>query len=131
MQTPEGRTEVFLTRGTDSCLYLFPRETWETLRRQFSGSSFGSEDERRVLRLFFASVAHELCDKQGRLTLPENLRDLVGLKSEAVFVGVQDHVELWEPARWKKYCAEGAADYESSLDRYSDRMKENGLNSGY
>jgi MraZ protein len=51
-------------------------------------------------------------DVQGRIRIPQELAQLAGLAQEAVLLGVQDHLELWDRKRWEKYLAEQSARYD-------------------
>ena len=42
-------------------------------------------------------------DKQGRILIPGNLRDYAGLTREAMLIGVNDHVEIWDSETWERY----------------------------
>ncbi len=60
-------------------------------------------------------------DKQGRILLPQNLRDFAGLEGEAVIIGAMTRVEIWSKENWKKCNERAAKDYESTLKKLSER----------
>ena len=45
---------------------------------------------------------HNDCDKQGRIQIPENLVKIAGLKTDIVFVGLKDRIELWDTAKYEE-----------------------------
>jgi MraZ protein len=90
----------------DGPLAIFPRAAWEELAAQASGlARVGDARAREFARSLF-STAYELeLDSQGRVLLPAGLRELVGLGTDVVVVGLNTHVELWSPDRWASYSA--------------------------
>jgi MraZ protein len=64
---------------------------------------FSKSKTRGLLRVMLSS-AHELpVDSAGRILLPPVLRQHGDLSQDVVFVGVNDHVELWDRDRWNEY----------------------------
>ena len=41
-------------------------------------------------------------DNNGRIRIPTELRELVGIGREVRLISVLDRIELWEPERWKR-----------------------------
>ena len=98
--------EAHLCRWLDGCLAIFPRAAWEQLAGQISSlARVGDSRARGLARSVFASAFPVELDGQGRVLVPANLREQVGLGSDAVVVGLNDHVELWSPDRWGSYSA--------------------------
>lgn len=93
----------FMTRGFDGSLFLFPKDRWDVIRGE--ASRYSSMDSRAVdfRRMFFGSVAEVRPDGQGRIPVPQHLREHAGIEKEAVLVGCEDHLELWSRDGWKKY----------------------------
>src|SRR5215813_11519499 len=57
-------------------------------------------------RVFFASASDEVPDKQGRVTIPQGLRDYAGLQRECVVIGANTRLEIWDNAAWTGYLAD-------------------------
>lgn len=69
--------------------------------------------ERRVfLRQLHSRAQHGLADKQGRLVLPDDLCQQVGLKGEVALIGGRGRFEIWNVARWKNAHAEETPTYQ-------------------
>src|SRR5207247_10192962 len=87
---------AWLTIGQDGCLFVFPRVEWE--RRSDEVASFPLSDTaaRAYSRLFFGSSDEAGLDGQGRLTIPQRLRDRVGIGKDVVVRGVRGRLEVWE-----------------------------------
>lgn len=95
----------FLTRGLDGCLWLFPIETWGRVSTELETTQLTRRDARTLDRLLYTGTEGKL-DKQGRILIPQHLRDHAGLDDKSVvIVGVKNRLELWSPARWRAVTA--------------------------
>jgi len=94
---------LYLTPGTDGSLALYTEGTLAELAARLSAASPAAEDVRAFGRLFYARAQAVELDSQGRVRIPQELFELAGLEKEAVLIGVQDHLELWERGRWERY----------------------------
>lgn len=92
---------IILTRGFERCLQAFPRPTWERLRERVSGLSLGSEESRLLRRLLFSGAADVEVDRQGRILVPQNLREYAGLGEQVVLAGMDTFFEVWSSERWR------------------------------
>lgn len=93
---------VVITRGFDRCLMGFPRGTWTTLAEQVSGLSLGQGDARNLRRLLFSGAADVQLDRQGRILIPQNLREYAGLGEQVIVAGLNTHFEIWSAERWRE-----------------------------
>ena len=104
---------IVLTRGLDGCLYAFRRPDWDRLveSRLASLDPFSPEG-RRIQRHFFSGAAEADLDRQGRVMVPRELIEHAGLGREVVVAGVNDRLEIWDRAAWRKELAavEGSAE---------------------
>ena len=93
----------FLAPGDNQSILLFDREGWAHLR-QNAGKAGQSETEALAFRRIFFSLAEESRpDPQGRMPLPEHLRNHAGINKEAVVIGVDDHLEVWNREAWDAF----------------------------
>ncbi|MGI8476438.1 MAG: division/cell wall cluster transcriptional repressor MraZ [Thermomicrobiales bacterium] len=90
-----------LTRGIDRCLSLYPISAWAPLAEKVSALPLSDPDARNFRRMVFAEAADLELDGQGRLLLPPDLRQYAEIEREAVVVGVNTHIEIWNPERWQ------------------------------
>lgn len=93
---------LVLTRGFDRCLQAFPRSVWQTLSERISSLSLGREEVRNLRRLIFSGAAEVDFDRQGRILIPQNLREYAQLREQAVIAGLNTHFELWATERWSE-----------------------------
>jgi len=103
-----------LTRGMDSCLTVYPMETWER-KAQALDNIADPRKRHAVERQFFAAAFEVELDAQGRIVIPPKLRKYAGLNGEAMIVGTRDRFEIWSSERWQSYLDELAAEDLSEL----------------
>jgi MraZ protein len=92
---------LVLTRGFDQCLQVFPRVVWQSLAERISALSLGHEEARNLRRLIFSGAAEVEPDRQGRILIPQNLREYATLKEQVVVAGLNTHFEIWALERWQ------------------------------
>jgi len=91
---------MVLTRGFDQCLQAFPRPVWQQLAQKVSSLSLGSPEARNLRRILFSNAAEVEVDRQGRILVPQNLREYAGLAEQVVITGMDTFFELWSADRW-------------------------------
>ncbi len=92
-----------VTRGLDNCLFIFPSEQWKKIAEKLSNQPLGKSNARALSRLMLAGAMEVDFDSQGRVTLPEYLRDFAGIKRKAVVAGLFNRLEIWDETAWGKY----------------------------
>jgi MraZ protein len=101
---------VVVTRGLDHCLVIYPLDVWQGIADKVTALPITDPRGRALRRLFFADASHVELDRQGRVLLPDRLREYAGLEltSDAVIVGLHSYLELWSPQRWEQENAQQA-----------------------
>ena len=80
-------------------LVVFPQKEWAENEEKLSTlNAFNKEDRTRIREFYSRATDCEM--KSGKILLPLNLRDIAGLKKEAVLVGMSKTFEIWSPERW-------------------------------
>jgi MraZ protein len=98
---------VVVTRGLDGCLFAFRRADWDRLvESRLATLDPLSEEGRRLNRFFFSGAAEAELDKQGRVMVPAPLIEHASLGRDVVVAGVNDRLEIWDRAAWRKELAE-------------------------
>lgn len=92
-----------VTRGLDSCLFLYTKREWQTLAKKLASLPFAQANTRAFARLMLAGAMDVEVDKQGRVMLPEYLRHYAGIAKEIVVAGLYNRLELWDRAKWNEY----------------------------
>ena len=84
-----------VTRGIDSCLFVYPKETWLKITSKLNELSFTKKDVRSFQRFFLSAATVCEFDKQGRINITSPLIDYADLSKECVIIGVNDRIEIW------------------------------------
>lgn len=115
--------KFILTKGLDNCLYIYPMEEWNKFQDKLTGLPVANKDARAFVRYFFSSAAECEVDKQGRLTIPQNLREHAKIDKELVTIGVLSKIEIWSKQEWDNY-NEGA---NLGPEEIAEKMAEFGI----
>ena len=112
-----------VTRGLDSSLFLYPKEEWDKLAQKLAGLPLGHANSRAFARLMLAGAMDAELDKQGRVILPEYLRQYAGINKQAVVAGLYNRLEIWDLKKWEDYKAKT----ESEVGDIAEKLGELGV----
>ena len=90
-----------VTKGLDTCLFVYSSNDWQVLEDKIR--SLPLSKSRDLQRFFFSSAAECEPDGQGRILIPQNLREYAGLKKDVTVIGVSGRSEIWDSEKWKAY----------------------------
>ncbi len=110
--TQSASAILFVAPGTDGSLAIYAEEALAQLARRLAAASPTGPDVRAFSRMFYAQAQQVELDEQGRFRIPPELAEWAGLSREAVLLGVQDHLELWDRPRWEAYLAQRRDQYD-------------------
>ncbi|MEY3587162.1 division/cell wall cluster transcriptional repressor MraZ [Aquiluna borgnonia] len=96
---------IVITRGQERCLYVFSAKEFASVHEKIRQAPVTNEEARRYLRVFLSGASDESVDRQGRVLLPQLLREYAGLSKELVIIGVGARAEIWDAATWQTYLA--------------------------
>jgi len=97
---------IYLTRGFDACIWAFSPDEWDSYSSRYAAMSPNSRVARTLRRRVFGSTFDLEIDRQGRVVLPQPLRQYAGLQEEVVIVGAGTWLELWDRGRWEEMITE-------------------------
>jgi len=121
-----GQSELILlnatTDGLESCLWLYTVDQWDSLERDVLKKTdrFSSVD-RVMLRRLVGSIEEVSIDKQGRISIPQLLREDAGLSKDCIVMGQGDYIEIWAKDRYDEYTEATRGDYKAGLEDLSAR----------
>lgn len=92
-----------VTKGLDNCLFLYTKKEWQQIAERLSSLPFNKANDRALARHFLAGAMDLDFDTQGRLNLPEYLRDFANLKKKVIVAGLYNRLEIWNESAWKTY----------------------------
>ena len=94
--------QVLMSPGPDPCLWLTSVDHLEKLSDRLEHSPASEKDVRVFRRLFFGQI-EKIPVQEGKIVIPERLALFGNLEKEIAIVGVEDHFEIWDLERWRKY----------------------------
>lgn len=94
----------YVTLSMDKCLSAYSAESWQVFCDKIKAMPYVKQ---RKMRPLFAYAAKCELDAQGRILIPQNLRDFAGLKKDVTVAGNCNHAEFWDTETWNAvYTAE-------------------------
>lgn len=93
---------LVVTRGFDQNLMVFTAQEWEALAEKIAARPFSDESVRAFRRRVFSGAVDLTPDRQGRIVLPQYLRDFAAIDDEVVIAGMFNYVELWSTEAWQE-----------------------------
>lgn len=110
-----------VTKGLDGCLFVYDNEEWGVFEEKLKSLPITNKEARQFVRFFLAGAAEVEVDKQGRILVPNVLREFAKLNKDVVLIGVASRIEIWSKERF-----EGMTAYED-MDEIAEHMAELGL----
>ncbi len=98
---PRLASGIVLTTGTKHFVLVFPMDEFEHVAERVNSLSLVGPEAAMLRRQLFSNGFDLELDKQGRMVLPEPLRQYAGISQEVVIAGVGNHIELWSPEGWQ------------------------------
>lgn len=114
-------TEFVLTRGLDGCLFIYPVDEWKAFEQKLRALPLTNKNARTFSRFFVAGAAMCELDRQGRVLVPQTLREFAGLEKDVVLTGNLDRIEVWSKEKWSENC-----DYDD-MDEIAENMQDMGI----
>lgn len=109
-----------VTKGLDNCLFMYSKAEWETFEEKLKQLPLTNADARTFIRFFFAGATEVEVDKQGRINIPQVLRDYAGIKKDVVIAGVATRAEIWDSDTWDKYTSSEALNVSNIASQMSN-----------
>jgi len=122
MRKALGESAV-VTRGLDSCLFVYPKQEWEKLVSRLSELPMGTGSTRSFVRLLLSGATEVDLDQLGRILIPDFLKLYAGLQKNSVIVGIHTRIEIWDAAKWDEYKKKA----ESNADELAEKLGELGV----
>ena len=94
---------LYVTLGEGGVLCIYTREGFEKRADELDHSELNADELLAYERLLFSLSQRVEIDKQGRIRLPESLLKRVKLGPEVTLIGVKDHLEVHDRAKWQEY----------------------------
>ena len=102
----------------DGCLSVYPMDEWETFEKKLRALPLTNKNARIFTRFFVAGATNCELDRQGRVLVPQPLREFAGLEKEVVLTGNLNRIEIWSKEKWSENC-----NYDD-LDSIAESMRD-------
>ena len=94
---------VVITKGLDNCLFVYTAKEWQKLVDKLASLPISQAKSRAFSRLMLAGAMDVGLDKQGRVILPDYLKQFAGLNKKIIIAGLYNRLEVWDEKMWTKY----------------------------
>lgn len=101
----ELKRGAVVTKGLDSCLVVYPQEQWKALADKLSSLPISQSNSRAFSRFLLSGAMDVELDKQGRMLLPDYLRQYAKMGRKVIIVGLHTRLEIWDEKQWEAYRA--------------------------
>lgn len=109
-----------ITRGLDHCLSVYPREEWQALAEKLAALPLSSKQSRAFARLMLAGAWDVALDSQGRVMLPEYLRQYASISKHVTLAGLYNRIEIWDEDAWHTYRSQTEAESDQIAESMAD-----------
>lgn len=94
---------VIVTRGLDMCLFIYPKKEWDLLLQRLNNLPLTQANSRAFSRFMLAGAIEAEIDQQGRILIPEYLRQFAKLNKKVIIAGINNRLEIWDENLWNDY----------------------------
>lgn len=112
--------ERLIVTNFDDCLWAYPVSEWLAIESKVASLPQFKPEVKALQRVFISAATECVMDKQGRILLPQTLRDYAGLQKDIVFVGMINRIEIWSHDRWKKVFEQSQQDIAGLGEKLAD-----------
>ena len=117
----EGLGDLFMiTRGLDRCIFVYHLNEWARIEQKVKELPLTRRDVRAFTRYFFSGAAEVEIDRQGRVLIPQGLREYAGIEKEVMVIGVSNRVEVWSAEAWREYTSAENLNFEAAAEKLAD-----------
>jgi MraZ protein len=101
--TGDAANQFVINRGIETCLSLYPMQSWEPIFTQVSMLNEFDPKVRQFRRYFLNGATNLELDSAGRLLIPKTLIDYAGLGKDVVLVSAVDKIEIWDKIKYTQF----------------------------
>ncbi len=94
--------EFVVSKGMDGCLFVYANEEWKVFEAKLASLPLINQEARQFARFFLSGAQYVTVDKQGRILMPQDLREFAGLEKDVVLAGMGSRIEVWSLDNWNR-----------------------------
>jgi MraZ protein len=99
----ELKDGAVVAKSLEGCLALYSKNDWKEFANKLNQLPISQKDARSFARFFLTSAMEVNLDSQGRILIPDYLRDYCSLKKKSVITGMGNKIEIWNENTWEEY----------------------------
>jgi MraZ protein len=92
---------VLTLNPLDHSLWLYPLTEWEVIEQKLAGLSDFDLQSRRTKQMMRGYANDCQLDAQGRILIPQELREYAAIQKQAVILGQGNKFEIWDQGNWE------------------------------
>jgi MraZ protein len=116
---------LILTQGADDCVWIYPPDEWERVRRSIMEMTSPFSSRSRSVRRRIIGPAQDMeIDKIGRIPIPQSLREFAGLTKECLVIGLDDYIEVWDCDRYEAYLNATEEEFKAGSEELAEMLRE-------
>jgi MraZ protein len=112
--------KFIVTNWMEHSLHGFPMEVWDQIEAKLNNLPIGAKEARAFNRFVYAGAVEAEFDKQGRISIPNNLKDYAQIKKDAVVTGSGNGFEIWSKDNWAEYANNTAEQFDQIAEGLVD-----------
>ena len=93
----------WITKGMHGCLWILSDDQWREFQASLTPRTLLDSRALKLERFFVGSAVECVPDPQGRILIPQNLRDHADISDDIWVVGLSNKVEIWSDVRWNEF----------------------------
>ena len=97
---PEFKAGLVLTKGPEECIVIYRKSDFDKVAGTFANKTIPKSKIRKFNRLTFGNAFPIEMDGQGRIALPQTLRNRAHIGATVMLIGANNVIELWNPDKW-------------------------------
>ena len=87
--------KFIVTRGIEKCLFIYSLDEWNKIVDKLKELPFTRKDARTFMRMFLSGATECELDNNGRINIPNPLKEYANIKKEVIVIGVNERLEIW------------------------------------
>lgn len=104
---------LYILQGFDGAISIYPEDAYNRELAYLESQNFKDANARAYMRTMYASIETLDVDNAGRVTLHVRILKKYGLSTSVTVIGVGDHLEVWDSAKYEAYEAEARTNLET------------------
>ena len=95
--------EIILSKGFEKCIFVYDKEDWTVEAQKQIENPITDSRTRELKRYMYSGASETTIDSQGRIVIPNNLKEYAQIDKKTVVIGAGDHVEIWDAVNWSEH----------------------------